>query len=322
MYKVVVTDYEFASIDIETEELKKIDGFLVAKQCKNEEDIIKLAEDADGILNQYANITKRVIDSLKKCKVIVRYGIGVNTIDIDAATFRGIYVANVPDYCSEEVAIHTFSLILSLVRKIVFINNKVKENIWNFNLAKPIKRLSGQKIGIVGFGNIAKKVAKIGKVFGFHILAYDPYVSAETMREFDCTKVDLILLLKEADFISIHIPLNNETYHLIGEKELSLMKDTAYIINTSRGNVLDENALIEALSKNRIAGAALDVVEVEPIKKNNTLLTFDNVILTPHMAWYSEEAMKELRIKAVNEVIRVLNGELPRSLVNKEVLNK
>lgn len=317
MFKVVVTDYEFDSLDIEKEELKKIDALLVAGKCKKEEEIIELAHDADGILNQYTMVTKKVIDSLEKCKVIVRYGIGINTIDVPAATSKGIYVVNVPDYCIEEVAIHAFSLILSLARRVVFMNNKFKVNSCNYISAKPIRRLSTMKLGLLGFGNIARRVTKIAIASGFTCLSYDSYVSGESMAEYGCSKVDLITLLKESDFISIHVPLNKDTHHLIGEEEISMMKSTAYIINTSRGSIIDENALVEALVKNKIAGAALDVVEVEPIERDNPLLKLDNVILTPHVAWYSEEAMIELRVKAVHEIIRVLNGELPKSWVNK-----
>lgn len=317
MFKVVVTDYEFDSLDIEKEELKKIDAILVAGQCKKEEEIIELAHDAHGILNQYTMVTEKVIDSLEKCKVIVRYGIGINTIDVAAATSKGIYVVNVPDYCIEEVAIHAFSLILSLARRVVFMNNKFKVSTCNYISAKPIKRLSTMKLGLLGFGNIARRVTKIAIASGFTCLSYDPYVSGESMKEHGCSKVDLITLLKESDFISIHVPLNKDTHHLIGEEEISMMKSTAYIINTSRGSIIDENALVEALVKNKIAGAALDVVEVEPIERDNPLLKLDNVILTPHVAWYSEEAMIELRVKAVHEIIRVLNGELPKSWVNK-----
>lgn len=320
--KVVVTDYEYNTLKYEEEVLAKIGATLVPAQCKTEEELIEACKDADGILNQYAQLTPRVIKSLEKCKVIGRYGVGVNTVDLDAATEKGICVVNVPDYCMDEVSDHAMALILACARKVVLMNNEVKKGNWDYKVSIPITRIRGQRLGLISFGRIAQTLAKKAQAFGLELLVYDPYVPQEVAGKNNVKLVSLEELLKESDFVSVHAPLTPETEHLLGEKEFQMMKKSAYVINTGRGPVIDEKALIKALQQGWIAGAGLDVLEVEPPAADNPLLTMDNVVVTPHVAWYSEQASIELKTKAAKGVAEVLEGYFPKNLVNKAVKEK
>ena len=323
-FKVVVTDYEFTSLDCEREILERVGADLIPAQCKSENELIRIARDADGLLNLYFGpISRRVIESLTRCKVISRYGIGVDTIDIPAATDHGIIVANVPSYCVDEVSDHTMVLILCCARKIVLLNSKVKNGYWDFKISKPIFRLKDKILGLIGFGKIARTVAKKAKVFGLKLLFYDPYISEEIIKKYPAQPVSLNELLKESDFISIHTSLNKETRHLLGKKQFKMMKETAFLINTARGEVVDTEALYKALQESWIAGAALDVIErVPPLVSKHPLLKLENVIITPHSAWYSEESIVDLQTTAAEEVARVLRGEWPLSVVNSAVKEK
>ena len=320
-FKVVITDSDYGSHEIEEEVLSSIGADLVKFQCKTEDDIIRCCSDADGLLNQYAPITRRVIENLQRARIIVRYGVGVDNIDVNAATERGIFVANVI-YDITDVADHTLSLILSLSRKIIWADRNVKENRWDWKSVQPISRLKDKTVGIIGFGRIGRKVAQRLKGFEVKILSYDPYVPEEIFREYGVEKVDFETLIKESDIITVHTPLTDETRHMIGEKELRSMKREAILINVSRGGIIDEKALYKALKERWISGAGLDVLEVEPPSKDNPLLRLDNVIITPHMAWYSNKSLDEIRRKAAEEVARALSGKIPTNLVNRDVLKK
>jgi D-3-phosphoglycerate dehydrogenase len=320
-FKVVITDSDYGSHEIEEEVLSSIGADLVKFQCKTEDDIIRCCSDADGLLNQYAPITRRVIENLQRARIIVRYGVGVDNIDIKAATERGIFVANVI-YDITDVADHTLSLILSLSRKIIWADRNVKENRWDWKSVQPISRLKDKTVGIIGFGRIGRKVAQRLKGFEVKILSYDPYVPEEIFREYGVEKVDFETLIKESDIITVHTPLTDETRHMIGEKELRSMKREAILINVSRGGIIDEKALYKALKERWISGAGLDVLEVEPPSKDNPLLRLDNVIITPHMAWYSNKSLDEIRRKAAEEVARALSGQIPMNLVNRDMLKK
>ncbi len=305
-FKVVVTDFEYESLEIERKVIEEAGGELIPCQCKTEEEIIEACKDADGILNQYASISRRVIENLQKCKVISRYGVGVNTIDVNAAKQRSIEVRNVPDYCIDEVSDHAFALLLSLARKVVLLNETVKGGTWDYKMSVPIYRLKGRKLGLVGFGQISQSLAKKAQAFGIGVIAYDPYVSAEVAERLNVELVDLDTLCRNSDFISIHAPLTSATEGLISESQFDKMQDHAFIINTSRGGVIDEPALIRALQKGKLAGAGLDVVETEPILANNPLLKMNNVILNPHVAWYSEESEAELKRKTALNAVEVI----------------
>lgn len=318
-FKIVITDCDHPSVEIEKKVLSKINSKLILESCRTEDEVIKVASNADAIINQYAPFTRKVIQSLEKCKVISRYGVGVDNIDLKAATEYNIIVANVPDYCVDEVSTHTFSLILSCARKITMLNRKVREKKWDFTLAKPLFRTQDQTIGLFGLGRIARKVAEKALGFGFKVIAYDPYIVQAT------GKVELVTfdrLLNDSDFLSLHAPLTEETKHAIDEKELKMMKKTAYLINTSRGSLVNEKALYLALKERWIAGAALDVMEQEPPNWDNPLLSQENLIITPHISFYSEESYVELKTKTAEAVLSVLTGERPRSVVNPEVFKR
>jgi len=317
--RIVITDCDHPSVEIEKEILSEIDPEFILAQCKTEDEVIEVAKDADGIINQYAPITRRVIESLKRCKVIVCYGVGVDNIDIEAATEHKIIVANVPDFCIDEVSTHTLALILACARGIILLDSKIKEKKWDFTLAKPLFRTQGKILGLFGLGKIARAVAKKASGFGFKIIAYDPYVSKVNDG---IELVEFSKLLPDSDFVSIHVPLTDETRHSFGENELKAMKKTAYLINTARGPIVDEKDLYKALKNRWIAGAALDVMEKEPPDWENSLLKLDNLIITPHISFYSEESYVELKTKAAKAVLSVLKGELPPAFVNPQAVEK
>ncbi|MCM3704333.1 MULTISPECIES: C-terminal binding protein [Cytobacillus] len=310
-YKVLITDFEFENLKYEEDVFTEsgLDIEFVKAQCKTEDEVIKQAKHADAILNQYAPISRRVIESLENARVISRYGVGVNTIDLDAANEKGITVANVPDYGMEEVSNHALALLLSWARKVPLLNNEVKKGNWDFKACVPIQRFINQTVGVLGFGRIPRRVIEKVKPLGFKLAAYDPFVSAEDMESAGVRKMELEEIIREADYLSVHVPLIKDTFHLLNADRFSQMKKNAVIINTARGPIIDEKALIEALEKGIIAGAALDVTEEEPISIDSPLLHMDNVIITPHSAWYSEEAMVELRQKAAKNIVQVLKGE-------------
>lgn len=310
-FKVLLTDYEFENLKYEEDVFKEsgLDIEFVKAQCKTEDEVAEQAKHADAILNQYAPISRRVIESLENAKVISRYGVGVNTIDIDAANEKGITVANVPDYGMEEVSNHALALLLSWARKVTLLNNEVKRGNWDFKACVPIHRFNNQTVGVLGFGRIPRRFIEKVKPLGFKLAAYDPFVSAEDMASAGVKKMELDEIIREADYLSVHVPLIKDTYHLLNADRFSQMKKNAVIINTARGPIIDEKALIEALENGIIAGAALDVAEEEPISIDSPLLHMYNVIITPHSAWYSEEAMVELRQKAAKNIVQVLKGE-------------
>lgn len=321
-YKVVVTDYEFQTLAPEKEVLSSIDADFIAVQCRTEEEVIRECRDADAILNQYAPVSKRVIEKLERCKVIARYGVGVNTIDLEAATAKGIVVANVTDYSVDEVSDHAFALLLALVRKVVKFNNEVKNGTWDFNLGKPIFRLRGRTLGLVGLGRIPQALAKKAQAFGLNVIAYDPYIPEETANRLNVRLTKLNDLFRQSDYISVHAPLTKSTRGMISKEQFDLAKKDLFIVNTARGPVIDETALIAALQAKKIAGAALDVTEHEPIQKDHPLLKMENVIITPHVAWYSEESEHELKRKTAQNVVDVLSGYYPNYLVNQDVKEK
>jgi len=319
-FVVAVTDYVFASLEPEKKVLAPLDVELRPAQCKSEDEIIKLAQGADAILNCYAKMTARVIESLDRCKIIARYGIGVDNVDLAAATRAKIVVTNVPDYCIDEVSDHAMALLLALERQIAAADRAVKSGAWDVVAHSGVRRLRGRTLGLVGFGKIAMAVAAKAQAFGLRLLAHDPYLDASAIVGRGAEAVDFEGLLARSDVISIHVPFSPETRNLIGARELARMKPGAFLINTSRGGIVDEQALAEAVKTGRIAGAALDVLLVEPPPPDHPLRGLSNVILTPHLAFYSRESVIELQTKAAEEVARALKGEPPRSPVNPQVL--
>ncbi|MBP1949775.1 C-terminal binding protein [Virgibacillus litoralis] len=318
-FKVVITDNNYDTIAPEIELLESIGAEVVSAQCKTEKEVIQAAKDADGIISQYAPISRKVIEQLTNCKVVSRYGIGYDVIDVDAATEKGILVCNVTDYCIEEVSDHAFALLMASARKITEQDKAVRRGVWDYKVTAPIYRLSNQVLGLVGFGNIPQLLAKKAQAFGLRVIAHDPFIPVHTAEQLDVELVDLSTLCERSDFISVHAPLNEQTKGMIGKEQFKQMKEQAFLINTSRGPVVDEQALIEALSDNAITGAALDVLETEPIDFNDPLLSLENVILSAHIAWNSMEAELELKSKAAQNVADVLTGYYPTYLVNKEI---
>jgi D-3-phosphoglycerate dehydrogenase / 2-oxoglutarate reductase len=316
---VAITDYVFPSLEPEHAVLEPLGVELRSQQCRSEEEIITLAQDADAVLNCYAKMTARVIEKLNRCKIIARYGIGVDNVDLAAANKARILVTNVPDYCVDEVSDHALALMLALARKIVSADNAVKGGAWNVTAHAEIRRLRGQTLGLLGFGQIAKVVALKVQPLGMKVLVYDPYLDAVLIAHHGAEAASLDRLLAEADVISIHVPLSPETRNLIGQRELAHMKPSAFLVNTSRGGIVDEQALAVALQEGRLGGAALDVLSAEPPPPDHPLRQAPNMILTPHLAFYSRESVIELQTKAAEEVARALKGEPPRSPVNAEV---
>ena len=319
--KVVLTDYVWESLNVEKKILEGL-AELVPLQTKKPEDFIAQAANCDALLNTYAGpITAEVMAKMPKCRIIARYGIGVDTIDLDAATRAGIIVTNNPTYCIEEVAEHTMALLLACARKVAFYDRMVRGGTWAVPPGKPLFRLAGSTLGLVGFGNIAPQVAVRAASFGMRVLCADPFVKD---RQFDVPgrKVELNAMLKESDFVSVHPPLTPQTRKMINDDALSKMKPGAFLINCSRGPVVDTEALVRALDARKIAGCALDTTDPEPLPDPHPLRGRDNVIINPHVAWYSETAMVGLQSGAPNEVRRVLSGEWPVNVVNKGVKSK
>ena len=318
--KVVITDHDYGSQKIEHGILDAI-ADVQLYQCKNVEDILSDIADVDGLLVEYAQVTRKVIESCKNLKVISRYGIGYDSVDVEAATDNGIVVCNVPDYCYDEVVIHTVALILSLVRKVVFLDKAVKTQAWDLSLQKPLYALGDMTLGLVAFGNIARGVAEKMRPFGVKIISSDPYAPDELFGRFGVEKVQFDELLERADIVSIHSALTKETFHLFGSEQFRKMKKSAVLINTSRGSLVDELALYEALAVGDISAAAIDVAEQEPIARDNPLLALDNIIITPHASFYSERSIIQLQQRAATAVLDVLSGRKPRNPVNPEVLS-
>ncbi len=316
--KVVLTDYVWESLDVEK---KTLDGLasLVALQTMKSEEFLPEAKDCDALLNTYAGpITGEVMARMPECKIIARYGIGVDTIDIDAATAAGIIVTNNPTYCIEDVAEHTMALLLSCARKVAFYDRLVRKRRWEVPPGKPIFRLVGSTLGLVGFGNIARAVAVRAAAFGMRVLYYDPFVE-EGQFPVPGEKKEIFEMLRESDFVSVHPPLARETRGMMNDEAFAQMKPTAFLINCSRGPIVGTEALVRALDAGRIAGCALDTTDPEPLPDPHALRDRENVIITPHAAWYSEQAMVGLQSGAPNEVRRVLTGEWPVNVVNKAV---
>ena len=318
-YRVVITDCDHGSIEEEKEEFDRIGAELILAQVKEEEDLIGICKEADGIINQYSLLTRKVLENLPKCKVVARYGVGVDSIDIKAATEFGIIVANVPDYCMDEVADQAIAMLLALIRKTVFFGQKVKAGHWDFRIGIPIHRIRGKTMGLIGCGRIGMEVARKISVFGVRVVAFDPYIE-KGCEGIQLTNLDTVLM--ESDFISIHCPLNESTRHLIGEREFKRMEKKPLLINTSRGPIIDEKAFIQALEEGLISGAGLDVLEKEPPDSKNPLLKMENVILSPHVGFYSEESISELKRRTAKNVSDVLMERWPGSVANPEVLGK
>jgi D-3-phosphoglycerate dehydrogenase / 2-oxoglutarate reductase len=318
---VGVSDSVFPNLEPAQEVLSKIGAELRMAQEPTPEAILRVAADADALLVTYAKITAEMIRQMKRCRIISRFGIGVDNVDIAAATNARIVVTKVPDYCVDEVSDHAMALLLSLVRKIPYANSLVHAGRWEMPAVVPIHRLRGSVLGLVGFGRIPQLVAPKARAFGIKVVAFDPYIPQDAMTRARVEKVEFAELVKISDYISIHSPLLPETRHLFNADVFRKMKPTAYLVNTARGLIVDETALAHALDAGQLAGAALDVLSQEP-PSGSPLFGRNNVILTPHTSFYSVESLVELQIKAAEEVVRVMTKQAPRNPVNPEVLQR
>jgi D-3-phosphoglycerate dehydrogenase / 2-oxoglutarate reductase len=308
---IAVTDSPFPSLDPAKAALARIDPELRVANSTSADDILAVARDADAILVTYAKLPGELLRQLRRCKAIGRFGLGVDNIDIAAAAEIGITVTYVPDYCMQEVSDHAMALLLALARKVPQSNALVQAGRWDMPAVAPIHRLAGRVLGLVGFGNIPRALAPKAKAFGLRVVAHDPYVSQHALAAAGVEGMSFDRLLEISDFVSIHAPLLPATRGLFNAEVFRKMKQGACLINTARGPLVDEDALLAALDSGRLVGAALDVVAVEPLPKQSRLIGRDNVVLTPHTGFYSVEALNELQTKCAADVARVLSGEKP-----------
>jgi D-3-phosphoglycerate dehydrogenase len=308
---IAVTDSPFPSLDPAKAALARIDPDLRVANSASAEDILAVGRDADALLVTYAKLPGDLLRQLRRCKAIGRFGLGVDNIDIAAATELGITVTYVPDYCMQEASDHAMALLLALARKVPQSNALVQAGRWDMPAVVPIHRLAGRVLGLVGFGNIPRALAPKAKAFGLRVVAHDPNVSQQALADVGVESMSFDRLLEISDFVSIHAPLLPVTRGLFNAEVFGKMKQGSYLINTARGPLVDEDALLAALDSGRLAGAALDVVAVEPLPKESRLIGRDNVVLTPHTGFYSVEALNELQTKCAADVARVLSGETP-----------
>jgi len=318
-FHITVSDSVFPNLEPARQVLATIGAELRMADSPTPEGIVAAAASSDALLVTYAKITADMIGKMPKCRIISRFGIGVDNVDIEAATGAGIVVTKVPDYCIDEVSDHAMALLLAIVRKIPSSSARTHGGRWEMKAVVPIHRLRGSVLGLAGFGRIPQLVAPKAKAFGMIVVAYDPFVPDEAFSRAGVERVDLPKLLTSSDYVSVHTPLTPETKHLFNRDTFGQMKRGAYIVNTARGPIIDEAALAEALDSGQIAGAALDVMTQEP-PPTSPLFGRDNVIITPHTSFYSEESLIELQMKAAQEVVAVLSGRSPRNPVNPEVL--
>lgn len=325
-FKIVVTDYNYESIDPFLKELnglKDIDIQVYREREQDNDKLIRKVKDADVVFVHFTLMSEKIINAMEHCRMIVRPAIGFDNIDVDAATKKGIYVVNIPEYGAQyDVSNHVMLLMLACQKKFWTLVSNTKQGIWNQNLAKPVRRLNHQVFGLCGFGRIPKQVAVRAKAFEMNVIAYDPYISAESMAVFGVKKVDFETLCKESDVISITLPLNPETKYLFDKKAFSMMKPTTFIINTARGAVINEADLIEALESKKIAGAGLDVVENENLPADQILPAnhpfnhMDNVVITPHSGWLSEDSEFSLLSQCGQQTAAVYRDGKPTYSVN------
>lgn len=295
---------------------------VIGAECKNKEEVIEQAKDADAIITTYTPVDREVIESCKNLKVILRNAIGYEIFDFDAANERGIAVCNVPDYCTEEVATHTMALLLACYRKVKVSNDLVRTGDWKVMYGYPIRRLSTQTMGIIGFGRIARMVADYSKAFGMDIVTYDPYVSKEECESLGVRSVSLEELYQESDVICVNAPLTKDNYHMINKDTIATMKDGVIIINTGRGALISTDDLVAAVKSGKVKAAGLDVLEEEPLKDASAeILNLENVIVTCHIAMDSVDAIMDNYEKSANTVIDMLNGKMTYNVLNKDFAN-
>ena len=322
MKKALITDYVWPDIEIESEVLRAAGVEPLAAPDASEETLAGLATDADVILFCFAKVTGKVLQAAARCVAACRYGIGVDNVDIAAATAAGIVVTNVPDYCMDEVGDHALGMILALNRRFVPHDRSVKAGSWSaVALDQPMHRTRGATLGIVGFGRIGRSVAAKAKAFGMETVAFDPlHEPGERIDGVDVATFEEVL--ERSEFVTVHTPLTPETEGMIGAEELARMKPGSIIVNCARGGIIDEEALAHALASGHLAGAGLDGLSAAPPPADHPLLGLESVIITPHTAFFSQASTIELERRTAEEAVRVLNGEMPEHLVNPDVLGR
>jgi len=318
MFKVVVTDDRHGRITEEEAVLSAIGAKVeICRYPEGSREAMEMFRDADGLLVNLFPMTEDIISGLEKCRVISRYGVGYDNVDVEAATRKGIWVTRVPDYAMEEVAVQAAALMLGAIRNVPYKDRRIREGAWNLSGEQPTRRISGRVLGIVGFGAIGRQFWVRMRNFNFgRCLVYDPYVSAGDIAKEGCEKVDIDELVAAADYISIHAPASPETNRLINRARIARMKPTTILVNTSRGALVEEEALAEALASGKLAYAGLDVFQKEPLPADSPLRGLDNVILSDHAGFFSEEAMSELKTKTARNVVEILTGKKPTYPVN------
>ncbi|WP_119309088.1 C-terminal binding protein [Cohaesibacter haloalkalitolerans] len=308
--KIVITDLDHADQNMEREVFAKAGMEFDLLECKTEDDLINQIKGYNIALNQYAPFTKRVFDALPDLKQIIRYGVGVNNVDLAAAKEAGVQVCNVPDYGMHEVSDHAIALSLSIIRKVPKMNKAVHNGVWDFTVAMPIRRFSQTTVGVVGLGRIGRLYAQKMHALGFNIVGFDKFYKPSAADGTDYIKAGTLdEVLASADIFAMFCPVTSENFHMIDKAAISHMKDGVYVVNTARGGLIDEDALAEALKSGKVAAAALDTTEIEPLPSDSPLRALDNCQVTPHMAWYSEDAALELKRKVAEEAVRFAKGE-------------
>jgi D-3-phosphoglycerate dehydrogenase len=308
-----------ADFSHELAEIAAVDADFRATSSRHEDELVDNLRDADVVLVNMAPITRRVMENLHRCRAVVRYGVGVDNVDLEAASECGIVVAHVVDFCTEEVANHALLLLLACAKRLLPLDRDVRQGRWARGPVPELPPIFGQTLGIVGLGNIGRALADKAQALGLHVVAYDPYADPRMAEECNVRLCSLKDLLQQSDYVSVNAPLTAETHHLIGAEELALMKPTAVLINTARGGLVDEAALVEALGSGRIAAAGLDVFEEEPLPSDSRLCGLDNVVLTPHSAGLSEASMRKVRVEVGRAAADVLAGRWPKQVANPSV---
>ncbi|MFC6838074.1 C-terminal binding protein [Halomarina ordinaria] len=320
-YQIAISQADYPDAEVERAVFDAVDADVVVGHAESPAELVELARGADALLVEYADVTAAVLDALDDLVVVSRYGIGVDNVDVEAATGREVAVTNVPSYCEEEVATHVLALLLTVVRETAQYTAAVESGTWDWKVATPIEPVVGKTVGFVAYGKIPRAVVRLARGFDFEYLVYDPYLDAGDIADEPVERVDFETLLAESDIVSVHAPLVDETRHLFDADAFARMRKDAVLVNTARGPLVDETALNDALREGELGGAGLDVMVDEPVE-SSPLFELDSVVVTPHVAWYSERSLDEVRRKAAENVVRFLEAGEPHGFVNRDALNR
>lgn len=316
MPTVVIAHGDVSTTAVEQEVLRAIDAKIFHVRQLESLPQLEIAPEVDALMVGTERVNADLLANLPHCRIVSRVGVGLDAIDVPAATQRGVWVTNVPDFPIDEVSTHAIALLLAHARRLPILFQQSRQAVWDQTTIRPFGRLKGQTLGLLGFGRLGRAVATKAMGLGLQVIAYDPYLDAKSINSTGVQAVEWLTLLRSSDYISLHAPLNANNYHILNANALSFVKPTAFIINTARGGLIDHAALLDAVHQGRLAGAALDVFEIEPLPADHPLFHDERILITPHVAWYSEDSMHDVKVRASEEVVRVLRGEMPRSPVN------